>query len=148
MSPSVLPTAPRRHPGRALAARRLAGRLAIYSLALGLVLGAAPVVAAKAGDRVFTGACTGASTWKLKLSNENGRIETELEVDQNRIGRLWTVAITDNGVTIFRGQRTTTAPSGSFTVRRITTNRVGTDRFIAVARASRTGEVCRARGTF
>ena len=133
---------------RSAAARRRATRLAVYTLALGLVLASAPAAAAKAGDRVFTGACSGASTWTLKLSNENGRIETELEVDQNRVGRLWTVAITDNGATIFRGQRTTTAPSGSFTVRRITANRAGTDRFIAVARAARTGEVCRARGTF
>jgi hypothetical protein len=134
--------------GRRTDARRGAARLTVYALALGLVLGAAPVAAAKSGDRVFTGACTGASTWKLKLGNENGRISTELEIDQNRVGRVWTVAITDNGTTIFRGARTTTAPSGSFSVRRITTNRVGTDRFIAVARASATGEVCRARGTF
>lgn len=134
--------------GRGSAARRGATRVTVYTLALGLVLAAAPAAAAKAGDRVFTGPCSGASTWTLKLSDENGRIETELEVDQNRVGRLWTVAITDNGTTIFRGQRTTTAPSGSFTVRRITANRVGTDRFVAVARASRTGEVCRARGTF
>ena len=147
MSPSVQP-APRRHPGRFPAARRLAGRTAIYALTLGLVLGAAPAAAAKASDRVFTGACSGASTWTLKLSNENGRIETELEIDQNRVGRVWTVAITDNGTTIFRGARTTTAPSGSFTVRRVTANRAGTDRFIAVARAAGTGEVCRARGTF
>ena len=147
MIPSVQPAALRLS-GRFPAARRLAGRAAIYSLALGLVLGAAPVAAAKSGDRVFTGSCSGASTWKLKLSNENGRIETELEIDQNRVGRVWTVAITDNGATIFRGSRTTTAPSGSFTVRRVTANRAGTDRFIAVARAARTGEVCRARGTF
>jgi hypothetical protein len=147
MSPSIQP-ASRRHPGGFPAARRLAGRTAICALALGLVLGAAPVTAAKSGDRIFTGACSGASTWTLKLSNENGRIETELEIDQNRVGRLWAVAITDNGTTIFRGARTTTAPSGSFTVRRVTANRAGTDRFIAVARASATGEVCRARGTF
>jgi hypothetical protein len=146
MSPTQ--PAPRRHPGAFPAARRLAGRTAVYALALGLVLGAAPVAAAKSGDRVFTGACTGASTWKLKLGNENGRISTELEIDLNRVGRVWTVAITDNGTTIFRGVRTTTAPSGSFTVRRVTANRAGTDRFIAVARAAGTGEVCRARGTF
>lgn len=141
-------SADRQLAGRHSVARRGATRVAAYTLALGLILGTAPAAAAKAGDRVFTGACSGSSTWKLKLSNENGRIETELEVDQNRVGRLWTVAITDNGATIFRGRRTTTAPSGSFTVRRITANRVGTDRFIAVARAVGTGEVCRARGTF
>jgi len=147
VDPSDRPAA-RRLVTRPSVARRFAARLAIYSLALGLVLGAAPVAAAKSGDRTFTGHCSGASTWKLKLGNENGRISTELEIDQNRVGRLWTVVITDNGSTIFRGQRTTTAPSGSFSIRRVTTNRVGTDRFIAVARASRTGEVCRAGGTF
>ena len=140
MSQSVQP-APHRHPGRPGAARRLAGRTAIYALALGLVLAAAPVAAAKSGDRVFTGACSGASTWKLKLGNENGRISTELEIDQNRVGRVWTVAITDNGTTIFRGARTTTAPSGSFTVRRVIANPPGADRITANA-TSPSGELC------
>jgi len=146
MDPSVRPTA-RRFAIRRPAARRSAARLAICSLALGLVLGAAPVAAAKGGGKVYTGHCSGASTWKLKLSNEDGRIATEFEVDQNRVGRAWNVTLSDNGTVFFRGQRTTTAPSGSWSVRRLTTNRVGTDQFVAVARAVRTGEVCRAGGS-
>ncbi len=42
------------------------------------------------------------------------------------------------------GRRTTTAPSGSFSVERRTTDRAGTQRISATARNSRTGEVCRA----
>ena len=40
----------------------------------------------KDGDVIVQGRCTAASTAKLKLSAENGRIEVEFEVDQNRNG--------------------------------------------------------------
>src|SRR5215210_1166612 len=63
-------------------------RTRIASVA-GLALAAAmftgaPLVAARGDDIVRRGDCTGASDWKLKLSPENGRIEVEFEVDQNR----------------------------------------------------------------
>ena len=58
------------------------------SLMLGMI-GAAMLslpagVAAKDGDVIREGNCTGRSDWKLKLSPENGRIEVEFEVDQQR----------------------------------------------------------------
>jgi hypothetical protein len=100
-------------------------------------------VAAKSGDVITTGHCTRASVWKLKLSREDGRIEVEFQVDQNRNDRQWRVTLAQNGTTVWRGSRYTRAPSGSFTVRLLRPNHAGTDRFVARATNVRTGEVCR-----
>ena len=56
-----------------------------FALAVALVLptALAAVPAASSSDRrSLRGRCTGASTAKIKLSEENGRIEIEFEVDQ------------------------------------------------------------------
>jgi hypothetical protein len=106
-------------------------------------VGATGALASKPGAVVARGHCSGASVWKLKLSPEDGRIEVEFQVDQNRNHRLWRVALTHNGPTVWRGSRFTLAPSGSFTVRRFFANRAGVDRVVARATNVRTGEVCR-----
>jgi hypothetical protein len=96
------------------------------------------------GTRVIkTGSCSGAATWKLKAKTDNGRIETEFQVDQNVAGRRWRVRIRQNGVLRFDAIRTTRAPSGSFTVRRLLDNKAGSDRIVAKARALATGQTCR-----
>lgn len=65
-------------------------------------------------------ACTAGSTAKLKLSAEDGgRVEVEFEVDQNRNGVRWNVAIARNGKVVQRRSAVTRAPSGSFEVRRV-----------------------------
>src|ERR1043166_8596432 len=75
---------------------------------------------AKAGRAaVKRGSCSAASDWKLKVKPDDGRLETEFEVDQNRIGKRWRVTLTRNGTTVFRGIRTTVATSGSFSVGRL-----------------------------
>ncbi len=112
-----------------------------------LALAAAPGALAKDGDVRVAGTCTKASTSKLKLSNENGRIEVEFEVDQNRVGRVWAVAVRRNGVVVSRQTKVTRAPSGSFTARLLLANRAGTDRISATA-VARTGETCRAAASF
>jgi hypothetical protein len=104
-------------------------------------------LAGKPGAITHRGHCSGASVWKLKLSPEDGRIEVEFQVDQNRNHRLWRVALTHNGPTVWRGSRYTLAPSGSFTVRRFFANRAGVDRVVARATNVRTGEVCRGSAT-
>jgi hypothetical protein len=110
---------------------------------------AAPVaISAPAKDpevRV-TGTCTKTSSSKLKLSQEDGRIEVEFEVDQNRVGRRWAVVLRQNGLVIRRVTRVTRPPSGSFEVRVLARNRAGTDRFVATA--TRPGETCTARASF
>ena len=77
-----------------------------------LSLGAASALA-KDGDVLARGSCTGASSAKLKLSPENGRIEVEFEVDQNRNGVRWNVVLTRNGVRVASLSRVTRGPSGS-----------------------------------
>ena len=112
-------------------------------------LAAAPMtVSAKDGDVIRRGSCTMRSDWKLKLSPENGRIEVEFEVDQNRNGQRWVVKMKRNGNVFWRGSRTTQPPSGSFEVRRVTRDGTGADRIVARARNASSGEVCRGVATF
>lgn len=106
------------------------------------------VASAKDGDIRASGTCSGRSTSKIKLSPENGSIETEFEVDQNRNGQTWNVTISDNGVVVVRTTAVTKAPSGSFTVRRLLTNRASADNITARATNPATGESCTARATF
>ena len=100
---------------------------------------------AKGGGKaaVRTGSCSAASDWKLKVKSDDGRLETEFEVDQNRVGKRWRVTITRNGATVFQGIRTTVAPSGSFSVSRLLAG-PASGRIVANARALQTGETCRA----
>jgi hypothetical protein len=85
----------------------------------------------------------GSADWKLKAQHDNGGIETEFEVDQNRVGKRWKVVICQNGIKRFEGIRTTKAPSGSFMVRRLLDNTAGSDRIVAKARSLATGQTCR-----
>jgi hypothetical protein len=121
------------HPVRTIAA-------ATSALALAATLGAGPAQA-KDGDVVRTGACSAGAQWKLKLAPRDAGIETAFEVDSNRNGQTWSVRITDNGVTVFQGTRTTAAPSGSFTVRKTIANQAGTDNVVATATFN--GRTCR-----
>ena len=124
-------------------AKRLAACSAV--VAAGLVL--IPATAAKDGDVLVRGTCTGATTSKLKLSEEDGRIEVEFEVDQNRNGVRWSVVLRRPTTVLARGTRVTRGPSGSFEFRRVVGNRAGQDRIIARATRS-SGEACRAAATF
>ncbi len=128
-----------------LSATRL---VASGGLAAALTLGAlvAPAATfAKGGNPAVraTGTCTIASRATLKAKHDNGRIEVEFEVDQNRNNRLWRITITDDFHRVFTGSRRTLAPSGSFTVKRLIPNRAGVDTLRARAVNATTGEVCR-----
>lgn len=113
------------------------------SLAFAGLLAAAPAHA-KDGDVVASGTCSAGSAWSMKLGPRDNVIETEFEVDSNIVGQKWKVQITDNGATVFRGARTTTAPSGSFAINIRPTNQAGTDSFVATATTKSTGESCTA----
>ncbi len=109
---------------------------------------AAPGALAKDGDLRIKGTCSSAATSKLKLSAEDGGIEVEFEVDQNRNGVPWKVTLRRNGALVTSTTATTRAPSGSFSVRRVVANTPGaSDRIVAVA-TSPGGATCRAAGSF
>jgi hypothetical protein len=82
------------------------------------------------GVRV-AGSCGNSATSKLKLKNDDGGIEVEFEVDQNRVGKRWRVTLVRDGRVVYRGSRTTAAPSGSFSLNRRIRNLAGADRITA-----------------
>jgi hypothetical protein len=127
--------------------KQLIRRAALSTLGVGVLasgmLATVPSVAAKGTDVIRTGNCSLSSDWKLKVSPDNGRLEVEFQVDQNRSGQVWNVVLKHNGTAFFRGQRTTQAPSGSFEVRKFTRNAAGTDTIVGKATNPKTGEVCK-----
>jgi hypothetical protein len=120
-------------------------KLTVITALLALVVALPAVAPAKNNPGVMrTGVCSGlGASWKLKAKHDDGRVETEFEVDQNRSGRRWNVVIRRNGVVVFRGSRITRPPSGSFSVNRRIGNAAGPDRIIATARSVVGGGVCR-----
>lgn len=87
-----------------------------------------------------SGACTTHGSWELKAKHDDGRLEIEFEVDVNRVGQTWHVRITDNDHVLVDRNKTTAAPSGSFTVRTQPANLPGTD--VIRAHATRAGVDC------
>jgi hypothetical protein len=127
--------------------RKLVG-LGLAALVTAVILVSALPAAAGGGKEVIrTGSCSKSSDWKLKLKHDDGRIETEFEVDQNRVGQRWRVVLRRDGHRFFRGIRTTRAPSGSFEIERRPRNAAGRDRITARAVNLRSGEVCRGAAT-
>lgn len=118
--------------------RRLA-----FVLIAALVAAAFPAAMATAGDDdvIRRGGCSINSDWKLKLSPQDGGLEVEFEVDQNRAGQRWRVILKRDGIRFFRGIRTTNETSGSFTVRRQVSQSMGD--FVGRARNLSSDELCR-----
>jgi len=126
--------------------KKLAAALSLAALMSAALM---PAMAfAKDGDVEKSGNCSGNSTWKLKLSEEDGKIETEFEVDQNVVGDKWRVVLKRDGKRYFKGLRKTKAPSGSFEVRRVISDSPGSDRVKARAVNLKTDEVCTGKATF
>jgi Bacterial low temperature requirement A protein (LtrA) len=102
-------------------ARRLLIALAAMVGVFAIGLLASRAAFAKDGDVIKRAGCSGWNTAKLKLSHEDGRIEVELEVDQNRNDVRWRIRIhRPGGRQIFAGTRVTRPPSRSFELRRLT----------------------------
>ena len=102
---------------------------------------------ARAADVRVTGTCTLSSSSKLKLSPEDGRVEVEFEVDENRNGKKWGVTLKRNGTRVLSRSAVTRAPSGSFEARAVIAAGSPSTTVTAVARRVATGEVCRATAT-
>jgi len=118
-------------------------RAAATALTLGLAFAGTVPALANDADVIRRGSCSGSADWKLKASPENGRIEVEGEVDSNVNGQTWRWRILHNGAVSARGTATTTAPSGSFEVRRLVVNAAGTDSIGWRARDVASGQTCR-----
>jgi hypothetical protein len=130
----------------------------LLTAAAGLVVGAlvaAPVAIGRDGsisaagrdDVRVGGTCTASSTSKLKLSPEDGKVEVEFEVDENRVGKVWNVTVRRNGTQVVSRSARTRGPSGSFEVRAVVSAGSPKTNVVAVARRRGTGEVCRATAT-
>jgi hypothetical protein len=117
------------------------------AVAAAVLVVAMPAAAGGGPEVIRTGNCSGSADWKLKLKLDDGRIETEFEVDQNVNGQRWRVVLRRDGTRFFRGIRTTHAPSGSFEVNRRPLDHAGPDRITARAVNLQSGQVCRAAAT-
>lgn len=106
-------------------------------------LAAAPSALAKDGDVIKEGNCSGGADWKLKLSEENGKIEVEYEIDQNKVGQKWRVTLKHDGERFYRQVKETKGASGSFEVRQVEPNRSGDDRFVGKAVNLSSDEECK-----
>jgi hypothetical protein len=126
-------------------------RVAAAVLALGISSSSAGLAAADHGTGGARGSevrrhgpCSGTAHWKLKVKPDDGRLEVEGEVDANRNGQVWTWRILHDGHVSYRGTRTTQAPSGSFTVRRLVVDMAGAADTIGFrAKNNATGQTCR-----
>lgn len=118
------------------------------AIATSLVLSGATPALAKGGRVERASGSCGSTTWKLKAKADNNRLEVEFEVDSNHPGQTWRVRLFDNGTRVFRGTRTTKAPSGSFSLQRRIANRRGSDRIVGKARNLANDKVCRGALTF
>jgi hypothetical protein len=121
--------------------RRSSSALLLAAAVAVPVLAAAPAEAKGGSPAVQSGgACIGGGVWKLKAKHDDGRLEIEYQVDTNRAGQAWHVMVTDNNVSVFNGVRTTTAPSGSFSVQLRPADRPGPD--VVRTKATFAGHTC------
>lgn len=98
------------------------------------------------GEVRVAGSCSGGATSKLKLKSRDGGIELEFEVDHNRVGAPWRVAIVHERRVAWRGAAKASGPSGSFHVERRLPDLLGTDTVTARAWGP-LGVTCRATAT-
>jgi hypothetical protein len=92
------------------------------------------------------GSCGTHATSKLKLQSRDRIIELEFEVDDNRAGSLWRVALVHERRVAWRGTARTSGSSGSFAVDRRITDLSGPDT-VTVRAWGPTGITCRATAT-
>jgi hypothetical protein len=130
-------------PGRAFAVSILA---AVCATLVSLTDAGASGEKDRAGEVRVVGSCGATATSKLKLKSRDGSIELEFEVDSDRVGMLWRVALVHERRVAWKGAARTSGPSGSFSVDRRLPDLLGPD--TVTARASGpAGITCRATAT-
>jgi hypothetical protein len=123
-------------------------RFGVAALVAAASISSAPAAVAKEGDVIVTGACSGESTWKVKLRALDGMIRVWFEVDTDVVGEDWQFLLKANGRRILKGIRTTVEPSGSFQVSRMIADGEGTETITASATNLATGETCSGAASF
>jgi hypothetical protein len=118
----------------------------LLTLTAGIATASPAGAKGKARVAQSSGTCTNGGHWKLMAKADNSGLELEFEVDINRKGQRWAVKLRDNGATVYSGSRTTSAPSGSFSVHRLITNRAGAD--VITATATRGSATCSGKVTY
>lgn len=119
----------------------------LASILAAIALGApAPALGRGGDDEVLVqGTCGKGATSKLRLRSKDGAIRVEFEVDRNRAGERWRVALIHERRVVWRGRARTRSGSGSFRVRRSVPDFEGADRVTARASGPR-GVTCVATG--
>ena len=128
--------------------RRFVRSSMILLLVAGLVIVSDTAFGA-GGERavVRSGTCSGPSRWRLTLTRDDGRLETEIEVHSPTNGQRWRSTFSDNG-NRFAVVVKTTSGDGSFSASRLTGDRPGSDTIRVRSKNLASDEVCLARGTF
>jgi hypothetical protein len=129
------------------ATRALATFATVLCVTLVLVDGAAARDAKDGrGEVRVGGSCGAGATSKLKLKSRDGGIELEFDVDHNRAGTQWRVAIVHERRVAWRGTVRTSGSSGSLSVERRLPDLLGSDTVTARAWGP-AGVTCRATAT-
>ena len=112
------------------ARRRAALLMAATVAATATIAAAAPANAAGGGSKWTKAAATcGTVTMKLKSKADTGGVlEVGGELHSTVANQVWSLTLVDNGVTVWKGTRTTLAPTDSLAVGRVIPNRAGFDR--------------------
>lgn len=129
--------------------RRVGAVLASLALLSVLAADTASARDGRDGERVevrVAGTCSGGVTSQLRLRADDDAIELEFEVDQDRAGTVWRVALVHERRVAWKGVVRTVRPSGSFDVERRLRDLPGADAVTARAWGPR-GAVCRATAT-
>lgn len=92
------------------------------------------------------GRCGAGATSKLEVERDDGVLEVELEIDHNRNGVAWRVALVHERRVAWKGTVRTRPPRGSFTVERLLVDLPGADTVTARATGPN-GLTCRATAT-
>jgi hypothetical protein len=125
--------------------RRVSRSLIVVLVAVCVAL---PSPASARADRIVRrGACSGHSDWKLDVRRaDEGRLRVTIEIEGGRPGQDWHIFLSDDGVRIYAGARTS-GVGGHVEVRVRTTDRAGSDTVKAAANDVAAGETCRGRAT-
>jgi hypothetical protein len=89
-----------------------------------------------------SGTCSGRVRSRLKLKEDDGRIEAEFELDHARRGSAWRVTMVQEGRVVWRGTARAGGGSGSFSLERRLRDYAGADG-VSVRATGPSGAGCR-----